>query len=276
MLPNFLIIGAPKAGTTSLAAHLAAHPDVFVAEEKEVHFFDENFDRGVAWYESRFAKGAGRRAMGDATPTYMFRQHALERMAALLPDAKLIAVLRNPVDRMYSHYWWMHVLRERRSFADVCRALLDNPDDAAASEYLQGGRYLEALENVCAFYPRSALHVVILERFKAEPDALYADVCRFLGIDDAIVPAGLDAVHNQSYRLRWYGLRAAMMRVRLWRKLPRLSARIDAWNRVPFRYPRMDPAVRADLERYFEPYNKALGAWLGRDVTEWDPTAARA
>ena len=275
MLPNFLIIGAPKAGTTSLAAHLDAHPDVFVAEEKEVHYFDDNFDRGDAWYESRFAKGAGRRAVGDATPTYMFRQTALERMAALLPDAKLIAVLRNPVDRMYSHYWWMKVLRERRSFAEVCRDLLTNPEEATASEYLQGGRYLEALERVCELYPRSALHVVILERFKATPAPLYADVCRFLAIDDTVVPTGLDAVHNPSYRLRWYGLRAAMMRVRLWRKLPRLSARIDAWNRVPFRYPKMDPDVRAEMERYFEPYNKALGVWLGSDLTEWEPSAAR-
>ncbi len=266
MLPTFLIIGAPKAGTTSLAAYLDAHPDVFLAPEKEVHFFDDHYDRGVDWYRSRFDGGRVARAVGEATPMYMYRDTALERMASLLPDAKLIAVLRDPIDRAYSHYWWMHALTERKSFAEAVRSEMAG----ARTEYVSGGLYLERLERVCSYYPRSSLHVVILEQMTASLNETYRAICRFLGVDDGVAPASLGNVLNPSYRLRVPSLRRAMIRTRAWKRLPAgLAERIDRWNRISFRYPAMDAAVRAELETYYAEPNAALAAWFGRDIPEW-------
>src|SRR4051812_42429120 len=105
--PDFLIVGAAKAGTTSLAAYLAEHPDVFMARRKELHFFgrEKEYRRGWEWYCSHFEGAGDARAVGEATPDYMWRERAVERIAQDLPKARIIATLRHPVDRAYSHYW---------------------------------------------------------------------------------------------------------------------------------------------------------------------------
>src|SRR5262245_45971784 len=104
-LPTFLIVGAMRSGTTSLARYLGAHPDVFVAPEKEIHFFDRCFDRGVAWYAERFIQAAGAGAIGEATQSYMYDPDAIARMRSVVPSARLLTILRHPTDRAYSHYW---------------------------------------------------------------------------------------------------------------------------------------------------------------------------
>ena len=118
LLPNFVVIGAMRSGSTSLYKYLQAHPDVFMPR-KEIHFFDVKWDRGIAWYHTRFEGYAGQTAIGEATPTYLADPVALDRMAATIPDARLVAVLRDPIDRAYSHYWMEHAPRARS--ADVRR-----------------------------------------------------------------------------------------------------------------------------------------------------------
>jgi len=273
MLPNFLIIGAPKAGTTALAAFLAAHPEVYVAPEKEVHFFDEHLARGTDWYRTRFDSARDEIAVGEATPTYMYSDEALERMADLLPEAKLIVVLRDPVDRAYSHYWWMRALFESLSFEDAVHA--EMAEGSGKRLYLAGGRYLDRLQAVCRLYPRSSVHVVIQEELRRSPDATFAGVCRFLGVDARRRPANVGAVLNPAYRLRWPWLRRVMFRIHAWDRISRrIADRIDHWNRVPFAYPPMSPQIRAELERYFVDHNAALAAWLGRDLLVWGSRAA--
>ena len=269
MLPNFLIIGVAKAGTTALSEQLGLHPQVFMAAEKEVHYFDDHFDKGVAWYRSRFDKARGKVAVGEASPTYIYDDKAIERMAELLPDAKLIVVLRNPIDRAYSHYWWVRPLTERLSFEDAVRSELSGKD-TEGRVYIWGGLYLDRLKRVCDYYPRSSLHVVIAEDLRSKPAATYAGVCRFLGVDDTVEPPNLGATINPAYLLRWPWLRTLMLRARAFKWLPfGLATRIDKANRKPFKYPPLDPAMRAELERYYEEANNALAAWLGRDLDVW-------
>jgi hypothetical protein len=194
-------------------------------------------------------------------------------MAELLPDAKLIVVLRNPIDRAYSHYWWMRPLTERLSFEDAVRSELSG-HDTEGRVYIGGGHYLERLQKVCEHYPRSALHVVIAEELRSSPAPTFAAVCRFLGVDDTVEPSNLGATINPAYVLRWPSLRPLMFKTRAFRWLPfDLGARIDRANRKQFKYPPMDPALRAELERYYEPYNTALAAWLGRDLDAWSARA---
>ena len=147
-LPNFLVIGAGKSGTTSLAAYLDAHPDVFMAHQKEVRFFDRYWHEGVDWYAAKFAAAAGKAAVGEASPSYLQSAEAPARTAQTIPGAKLIALLRNPVDRAYSAWTNLHEQgRDPRSFADAVR------DETAGRgvvgdlrpRYLEGGRYHELL-----------------------------------------------------------------------------------------------------------------------------------
>ena len=120
--PTFLIVGAMRSGTTTLARQLGSHPEVFMAAEKEVHFFDLHHDEGVDWYAGRFAGGAREREIGEATE-YMHDGCPRRRMGAELPDARLIVILRDPVSRAYSHYWLNRAKgMERLGFAEAIAA----------------------------------------------------------------------------------------------------------------------------------------------------------
>jgi hypothetical protein len=288
-LPNFLIVGAMKSGTTSLAQYLAAHPQAYVAREKEVNFFERGYvwKRGLDWYESRFADAGDALAVGEASPSYMYWPTAIERMASVVPDARLIAILRDPVDRAYSHYlhWRFDQAREDRSFAQAVDAEIaagppnrQDYHDAGKDEfdYLVRGIYLPQLERICEHYPREALLVELMDDLKRAPDETFARVCRFLGIDDSIVPENVGTVANPHHVFR---------PVWLWR----LSVRRNLWRFVPKRYrlplvERMgklvtpdpiEPDVRERLNEYYAEHNAALAEWLGRDLP-WATARSRA
>ena len=104
LMPEFIVIGAQRCGTTSLYAYLSSHPQVVPAIKKEVHFFDYNFGKGLDWYRSHFPRWTPMGVTGEATPYYMFHPNAAKRVYQVIPQTKLIMLLRNPIDRAYSHY----------------------------------------------------------------------------------------------------------------------------------------------------------------------------
>jgi lipopolysaccharide transport system ATP-binding protein len=213
ILPSFLIIGAQRAGTTSLFHYLARHPDIAephgleasVAWTKELHFFDEKFDKGADWYRSFFpleiwrrtARALGRDLIaGEATPYYLFHPLVPGRVAATLPDVRLVALLRDPVDRAYSHYQMMlRTGREHLSFEDALAAederLVGERDRLLSGEhrsphhrhraYQARGFYAEQLERWFEHFPRDQLLVLRTEDLLARPAAGYARVLAFLG-----------------------------------------------------------------------------------------------
>lgn len=260
-----------RSGTTSLARYLGAHPDVFMASSKEVHFFDRNFDRGVEWYAGRFAGAAGRRAIGEATQTYMYEAGAVRRIHDTLPDARLIATLRHPVDRAYSHYWLNRSLgSEDLSFEEAIAAepaRLASADTAARRmySYLDRGRYLRQLETVCDVFPRTSLHVLLFDDLRDDPRGAYQRACSFLGIDPGFTPANLGTPINRFVTFRSQKVRrvAATAPSFVRRILGRVNAR-------PEEYPSMDASLRRDLLARFADDNAALAAWLGRDLPGWD------
>jgi len=206
-LPDFLILGAQKAGTTALYAYLRQHPDVTGPVWKEVSFFDRHWARGDAWYRGNFPLRvrARRAAVGEASPSYLFHPLAPERVRALVPGARLIALLRNPVDRAFSHFQHEVALgREPLSFEDA----LDREDermDGALERmradpryfsrawwnhtYVARGRYAEQLERWLASFPREQLLVVLTDDLRDDADATYRRVLDFLGVE----PRSLDA-----------------------------------------------------------------------------------
>lgn len=267
-LPDFLVIGAMRSGTTGLARSLGAHPEVHMAPEKEVHFFDRHFDNGLRWYCSCFTPGRAT-AVGEATQTYLYDPVSLDRIVRTLPGVRLVALLRHPVDRAWSHYWLNRSLgSEPLGFETAVRA---EPDRLAAGgadrftySYLDRGRYTRQLEAVEERFGRGALHVALFDDLRDHPAQTYAGVCRFLGVNDTVVPDLVGQQVNPQVRYR-------SVAVRRWaRGLPRPAARvIGRLNTRPVEYPSIDPAVRSRLVASLAVEIDELEHWLGRDLSAW-------
>ena len=265
-LPNFVIIGAMRSGSTSLYKYLQDHPQVFMPR-KEIHFFDRRWDRGLDWYLTRFEGYTGQPAVGEATPTYLAEPVALDRMVSVIPAARLIAILRDPVDRAYSHYW-MERIRERepRTFEEAVDDEIGGR--ANTSDYLARGRYLPQLEQVCQRFERNQLSVVLLDDLRDQPRQTYAAVCQFLGVDDAFAPGRLGDRVNRFVAFR-------SMRIRgMRRSLPkalRIGRIVGKLNAVEGDYPPMAEETRIRLQQWFDADNAALARWLDRDLSGWRP-----
>jgi Sulfotransferase domain len=200
-LPDFLIIGAQRAGSSSLFAYVCAHPSVAEPTHKEIHFFDNNWFRGLDWYRRYFPLRArmGGRITGEASPYYLFHPAAPGRVAETLPDVRLIAVLRDPVERAYSAYQLARrqghetlefeeaLAREVERLAGEEERILADPRYASLAHrrfsYRTRGLYAEQLERWYERFPREQLLVVRSEDLFAEPEATLQTVFAFLGLE---------------------------------------------------------------------------------------------
>lgn len=274
-LPTFLIIGAARSGTTSLWQYLKEHPDVFVPGDKEVNFFNAEgaFDRGVDWYASLFAPGRGKKAIGEASPSYLYSKEAASRMASVVPEARLVAILRNPIDRTYSHYLHgRYFAVERRSFREAVEQEMRSPNDVSwPFNYVAQSRYHEQLVRLNEFFPREQILVQLFDDLTADPVATFRSLCGHLGIDPTVIPASVGETKNPYRESRAAPLVRLLMRPSINRRIPkslwtpirRLVTR-EARSRDP-----MDPDVRLQLAEYFAESNSALEARLGRDLSIW-------
>ena len=199
MLPDFVVVGAMRSGSTSLYRYLADHPDVFMPATKELRFFERNYDQGIEWYRSQFDPGAHATVRGEASPQYLASQEAMERLARHVPGVKGIAVLRHPVDRAYSHYQ-MGVERhgEDRTWPQVVEDELAGRGDTA---YLARSRYAGQLERAIDLLGADRLLTLCFEHLRDEPDREFLAVCRFLGIREE-VPASVGSQVNAYFQVR--------------------------------------------------------------------------
>lgn len=230
-LPTFLVIGAMKAGTTSLYEYLRAHPSVFMPSEKEPEFFSEpeRWSKGLAWYSSLFAPGSRHPVRGEASTGYTRHPRFPEtpaRIASTLPDAKLVYLVRDPIERMVSHYRHSVLLgREKRSVDD---ALLGGGGYLDTSRYgLQLHRYLE-------HFPTSQILVVFSEDLRERRLPTLQRIITFLAADpSAIVPHPTTEHHVSERRLhvpapvRRMAETPAMRNVR--GRFPGVSRHIGGW-----------------------------------------------
>src|SRR4051812_25375637 len=196
-LPTFYIIGAMKSGTSALHQSIAAHPSVFMATPKELHFFveDRNWERGVEWYAEQFAAANGASAVGEASVTYTqmpFRGGVPARMASLTPDARIIYLVRQPVERMLSHYRFNLALgRETRPVAAAFER---------RANYRALSQYAMQLDYYRDYFPDEQLLVLPAERFYTDPDDVVRRIWRFLGVDDGatVVAPQVNATANMT------------------------------------------------------------------------------
>lgn len=233
-LPTFLIAGAMRCGTTSLNSYLREHPEVSVSRPKEVHFFDNNYEAGVDWYLEHFPGSDDSRAVGEATPDYLYEPEAAARIAATLPDVKILLLLRDPVDRALSHYWHNRsVGREDLSFWEALSAeddrLAESPEWRARYSYLDRGRYAMQIERFLEHIPRQRILVQTFDDLTTNTVDVYRRTCRFIGVDEEYLPENLGAVANAYVEYRWAGLRDAAKRLpRTMRNLVALFNRKDS------------------------------------------------
>lgn len=207
---DFLVIGAQKSGTTTAHRWLEAHPEVYVPSQKELRFFTgpEYEERGFEWYcRTHFSEAAGRVA-GEASPHYMIFERAAPRIARHLPGVKLIALLRDPAERAFSHYR-MGVQRsgETRSFDEAVDSLIlrgHAPDDALVltRDYVQIGEYGRILAGYLDHFPRAQLLVVAFEELTTHPGRVAERIFGFLGVDPAFESDVIGRAFNTSGRVR--------------------------------------------------------------------------
>jgi hypothetical protein len=198
-LPNFLVIGAMKSGTSSLTAYLASHPDVFVCEPREPDFFSTNTHRGLSWYESLFREAVGCRAIGESSTGYT-KAPAIggvpERIAAVLPSVRLIYLIRNPVDRIRSMY--VHEVARSRETRDLRQAIKRRAD------YFDLTRYGYQLDQYLSVFPREQILIVRAEDLLVHRRETVARVFEFIGVDANYRVNGLEIEHNTSGEQRGY------------------------------------------------------------------------
>lgn len=261
LMPDFIIIGVMRGGTTSLYNYLIEHSNIGSASMKEVHFFDNNFPKGLTWYRSQFPsylhKYYRSRILkqdfitGEASPYYIFHPHAPKRIAASLPHVKLIALLRNPVDRAYSHYshqvergyeklsFEEALLREEERTAGEGTKLAMREDYFSYNylhyTYLARGIYVDQLQTWMNLFRREQILLIKSEDFYQDTPAILKQILVFLNVPNA--------------------------------RLKEQKEEYQQYN--SYTHTKMDPATRKRLIAYYEPHNARLYQLLGRDFG-WD------
>lgn len=308
--PTFFVLGAAKSGTTSLCRALARHPDVHFSSPKEPVFFEREYDRGLDHYRREYFAGwDGESAVGEGRVFHLFLPFVPARIHAHFPDARLVAVLRNPVDRARSH-WWHRVSRgyERRSFGEAVEEELDRLRagrrfepalDPAAWErnfypgtrgthrdvrdvpYVEMGHYAEQLGRYADTFGRSRLRVLRFDDLVRDPAPRLRELWRFLGVDPAAAEPRLPEANTARETVKSraaFALERAAWALRLhelvpkrWRtRVRRLLSREGADPSDP------SPATREALARHYAPRLRALDPLVEWDATAWTEAGAAA
>jgi hypothetical protein len=255
-LPEFIIIGAQKGGTTSLYRYLLSHSQILGAKMKELHFFSANYHRGLWWYKACFPTHAQRmqqsRAIGmpvitgEASPNYLFHTDTPQLLAKALPDVKLIALIRNPVDRLISHYH--HMIRIGRETLPLKEAIVLDEERLSSStkalpansqlnpafksatfSYLARGRYIEQLERYANYFNRDQMLILKSENFFVNTQIEYNKVLDFLEVG------------------------------------PHILRNLEIANRGTYDKKEPYTEVKQELREYFRPYNERLSNFLEED-----------
>ncbi|MBE7186719.1 MAG: sulfotransferase [Jatrophihabitans endophyticus] len=307
-LPNFLVAGAPKAGSTAVHAALVRHPELFLSVPKEPKYFmtggvpprrrdhrgpgDAHSAREWIWdrrrYEALFDAAPPGTLRGESTPFYLWDVDAHRRIAAAIPDVRIIAVIRDPVDRAYSN--WTHLrsngLEPEADFRTACRLEPERVANGWAPfwRYLDLGRYGEQLTSLYEHVPAEQVHVIRYRELIDDPARALDAVCEFLGVSTGVLDtipgsnlsawAGAGAV-NTGLRAAvrsgaWFGSFAPPER---WRRVERQL--LKGLHRGQGLRPDLPVEVRRDLTREFADDIAVLEGLLGRSFQDWLGDAGR-
>lgn len=272
MLPNLIIIGGAKCGTTSLYQYLRRHPEIWMSPEKELNFFTLNWHRGLDWYERFFPLPMAVR--GEATPRYTefpLLPGVPERMARVVGDAKLIYLVRDPIDRFVSHYTFDRAFGYWRLPFDQTVAQLES------TRFGVKGRYWLQLEQYLEHFPAEQILVVDHHTLLSRRDETMRGIFRFLGVDESFTSPRFDEVHNRAPERRRRlpavlaarVLRRSLGATRAWRVQQRVPHALYLLFSEPLDRPVVDERVRARLVDYYAEDVAHLRAFTGLDLASW-------
>jgi hypothetical protein len=287
-VPNFFLIGAMKSGTTALSIALAQHPQVFVPSIKEPNFFAIEGERvggrdpseGVslrssmnnrADYDALFREVGGELAIGEASHLYLSSERAAQRIHQNFPDAKLIAILRNPAERAYSHYLF-DVQKGHRDPHAIAQELRE--DKAKDSHYLQKGFYFAQLCRYYELFCREQIRVYLYDDFVSDPQGVMEDLYVFLGVESGFVPDTSDRP-NASGVPRFRALNKMLTKSNPIKNaiepiLPSRARKFAVWlKNKNLSKPQLPEELRERLVGIYKEDVRGLQELLQRDLSSW-------
>lgn len=292
--PDFFIVGAPKCGTTAMYTYLRQHPEIFMPDRKELHFFGSDFKskffiRDEATYLSFFSKAKNEKRIGEASVWYLYSKLAAKEIKDYCPSAKIIIMLRNPVDVLYSQH--SQFLYNGNEDIDNFEEALNAEDDRKKGKRIpKGNHFVESLfyketvkftqqvKRYLDVFGRENVHIIIYDDFKNETERVYKQTLEFLGVNKEIVPV-FEVVNpnkrtvsklvrniyiNPDNFIRKLGKNfiPKSFRVFLLESLKKLNTKFES-------RPPMDKELRRRLQKEFTKEIEDLSNLLGRDLTFW-------
>ena len=296
--PNFFIVGAPKCGTTALYEYLRPHPSIFMSKVKEPHFFAKDlglypFVKTLDDYTKLFAEsGEQHLRVGEASVYYLRSSVAIPNIREFNPEARIIAMFRNPVDMVHSlHSQLLYVSEETVSDFETAWRLqerrsrgLDLPPASRGAflvQYAEVGRFGTQTQRLLSTFPRAQVKLILYDDFAASPKAVYDEVIQFLGIPHDNRTHFPQINENKSARVSWLrdfyrkppsALRSALRGVKEAVGAEGISAakkKIVDLNTVKARRPPLPPELRAELVDAFREEVALLSQLLNRDLSHW-------
>ena len=274
MLPNFLVIGAPRSGTTWVEKNLREHPEVFLPKQKELHFFDTHYGEGMGYYEAHFEKWDGQKAIGEATPDYLHGEYSKYDVPALikkhLPEVKLIASLRNPVERAYSRFWNSKAHYERNIGMSFEEKLKDRP------EFIREGMYFDQLQRYYALFPRENILVLLFDDLVENPRSFMRQIYEFIGVEpefkstwESFKVNQASGTGNMARSQSLYQFSRILSRLRF----HALADRVRRMNSLD--QPPMSFETRKILRDIYFEQNCKLQGLIGRNLDHWNANGVR-
>ncbi|MBK8443071.1 MAG: sulfotransferase domain-containing protein [Sphingobacteriales bacterium] len=284
-LPNFLIIGAAKSGTSSLYIYLREHPEIFMSPVKETRFFsvmNQNIDfndpaSAVVWkgtvsnfedYKKLFDGVKKEKAIGEASPLYMHTPEAAQNIKSIVPDTKIIACLRQPVERAYSHYW--HFVKLGFEKNPTFEAAIADDAQRNYAEYLQLGLYYKMLKRYYDIFDHDKIRIYLYEDLSKDPKSLLKDMFRFLEVDDSFMP-NVEMKYNTFAAKREKNIPSASTSTgwlqhftSLFKKNPPAAVAAPQPQK-----PRLSEDTFNNTIVYFKEDIQQLQNLLGRDLSQW-------
>ncbi|AGL01031.1 sulfotransferase family protein [Desulfoscipio gibsoniae] len=241
--PNAYLIGAQKAGTTTLAYLLDQHPNISVSKPKETHFFSNNFYKGIDWYKSKFinlnnvcidaSTSYSMAALSEGSNLKQSRKQVIDvpkRIHSVISDAKFIYILRNPIERTYAGYW--HNVRYGREKRNFVEAIKYNP------MYLDISNYYGQLKIWLRYFPIESFKFILFDSLKSNPENVVRECFKHLELDE-LVDIDVGDVKNKSYNVSWIG-----------RKINRLMDYQISSVALKFIYDRCSPGVHKKIKTF--------------------------
>ncbi len=290
-LPNFFIVGAAKSGTTSLYHYLDQHPDIFMSKVKEPHYFVDwdKYVKNLEEYEALFAGWNGERAVGEASTGYLYDPTTPARIKELVPDAKIIILLRNPADMAFT--LWRHMRRlgkrgEHQTFKSALKAenaRINDPGFKAKNQdswhgnfyYYSRALYHQQVKRYYDTFGKNNVHVIIFEEFAGNSIEKCREVFRYLGVDESFVPSidrfnvGREVRHRGLQKLiskpperikALAGFLPGRVRSRIKETLLRINAK---------KAPTFEPSIKDELLTSYRSDVEKLEKLLGRKLSIW-------